>query len=218
MKFGPVPVAEAEGAILAHSVKLPGGRIGKGSVLEADDLARLAEAGMGEVVVARLEEGDVGENASAARLARAIGGAGLKLTAAHTGRVNLKAEAPGVLVVDAEKVRAINAVDPGITLATLAPLTRVTRGLLAGTVKMIPYAVPGAALEAACSDCPPVSGSSSVSSPSLSSLCCSWWWASSSPSTYRPCFPTPLSRSLTSSACGFGRSISARLYSVGSGP
>ena len=150
MKFGPVPVAEAGGAILAHSVKLPGGRIGKGSVLEADDLARLAEAGMGEVVVARLEEGDVGENAAADRLARAIGGAGLELTAAHTGRVNLKAEAPGVLVVDPEKVRAINAVDPGITLATLAPLTRVTRGLLAGTVKMIPYAVPGAALEAAC--------------------------------------------------------------------
>ena len=154
MKFGPVPVAEAEGAVLAHSVRVGGRVLKKGAVLGAEAVVALVTEGMAEVIAARLEPGDVAEDRAAEALARAVvpdaTTAGLKLTVPHTGRVNFKAAAPGVLVVDAEKVRAINAVDPGLTLATLAPLTRVTKGLLAGTVKVIPYAVPGAALEAAC--------------------------------------------------------------------
>ena len=150
MKFGPVPLGEAEGAVLAHSLRAGGRVLKKGAVLGREALAALGAEGLAEVVVARLEPGDVAENEAAEALARAIGGDGLTLTKAHTGRVNFKARGPGVLVVDAGKVRAINAVDPGLTLATLAPFTRVTKGLLAGTVKVIPYAVPGAALEAAC--------------------------------------------------------------------
>ncbi|MBY6152407.1 molybdopterin-binding protein [Vannielia litorea] len=149
MKFGPVPVGEAEGAVLAHSVRAGRRMLKKGAVLGAEAVAALASEGLDEVIVARLEPGDVAEDEAAEALARAVKGSGLKLTAAHTGRVNFKAKGPGVLVVDAAKVRAINAVDPGLTLATLAPYTRVTPGLLAGTVKVIPYAVPGAALEAA---------------------------------------------------------------------
>ena len=43
MQFGPVPLAEAEGAILAHSVPLPeGGRLRKGIVLDGAALARLS--------------------------------------------------------------------------------------------------------------------------------------------------------------------------------
>ncbi|SIN98470.1 molybdopterin-binding protein [Vannielia litorea] len=150
MKFGPVPLREALGAVLAHSVRAGGRVLKKGAVLGPEALAALEAEGLGEVIVARLEPGDVAENVAAEALAKAVQGAGLTLTAAHTGRVNLKAKGPGVLVVDAARVQAINAVDPGITLATLAPYTRVTPGLLAGTVKMIPYAVPAAALEAAC--------------------------------------------------------------------
>ena len=37
MEFGPVPLAQAEGAILAHSVPLPAGRLRKGLVLGAED-------------------------------------------------------------------------------------------------------------------------------------------------------------------------------------
>ena len=41
MKFGPVPVGDAVGAILAHSVKHAGGMFKKGRVLTADDIALL---------------------------------------------------------------------------------------------------------------------------------------------------------------------------------
>lgn len=155
MKFGTVPVGEAEGAILAHSVLLPGGRMRKGHVLRPADVAVLAAAGVADVVVARLGAGDVAEDAAADRLAAALvpdpDAAGLSRSVAFTGRVNLNATVPGVVEVDAAAVHALNLIDPSITLATLAPLTRVWPGLLCGTVKIISYAVDSASLDRACS-------------------------------------------------------------------
>jgi len=153
MQFGPVALDQAEGAVLAHSVMLAEGRLRKGQVLAAADLALLRAEGVAEVVVARLGPGDVAEDAAAATLAQAlVPGAGLGLTRseAFTGRVNLNAVGPGVVEVDAAAVLALNRVDPAITLATLAPLTRVQAGTLVGTVKIIAYGVEAAALAQAC--------------------------------------------------------------------
>ncbi|GAB1478991.1 molybdopterin-binding protein [Paracoccaceae bacterium] len=154
MIFGAVPLDEALGAILAHSLPLAGGRLRKGVVLDDAALALLRAEGVTSVVAARLEPGDVPEDAAAARLAAALVpdpvGQGLRIGPAATGRVNLNAEGPGVVAVDAEAVLRLNRIHPAITLATLAPLTRVTAGTLAGTVKIIAYAVPEAALAAAC--------------------------------------------------------------------
>ncbi|MEI4485915.1 molybdopterin biosynthesis protein [Frigidibacter sp. MR17.14] len=153
MRFGPVALAAAEGAVLAHSAVAGARRIAKGTVLGAAEIAALAAVGQDPVTVAVLEPGDVWEDEAAARLAAALvpdpGAAGLAVTAAHTGRVNLKAMGPGIVELDPEAVLALNMVDPAITLATLQPWQRVTAGTLVGTVKIIAYAVPGAALEAA---------------------------------------------------------------------
>ncbi|HMO71567.1 MAG TPA: molybdopterin biosynthesis protein, partial [Paracoccaceae bacterium] len=73
MRFGPVPLDQAAGAILAHSVPLPGGgRLRKGLVLGPAEVAALAAAGQAAVVVALPEPGDVAEDAAAARLAAAL--------------------------------------------------------------------------------------------------------------------------------------------------
>ena len=154
MRFGPVPLTEAEGAILAHSVPMPEGRLRKGSVLTAPDIALMQRAGIVEVMAARLDPGDVTEDAAAARLAAALVPdpkmAGLTLSQAFTGRVNLNAARPGILRLDPTAVHALNRVHPAITLATLSPLARVAEGQLAGTVKIIAYAVPETALAQAC--------------------------------------------------------------------
>ena len=71
MKFGDTPIDEAEGAILAHSVRLEKAVLKKGRVLSADDIDVLRQAGRTSVVAARLEAGDVGEDAAAAALAAA---------------------------------------------------------------------------------------------------------------------------------------------------
>lgn len=151
MRFGPIPLGAAKGAILAHSHGPTGLR--KGRVLTAEDIAALAAQGVTEITVAQLDPGDLDENAAAARLAAALvpdpAGQALALTAAFTGRVNLNATGPGLVMLDANAIHALNRVDPAITLATLPDLTRVTKGTLVGTVKIISYAVAGAALEQA---------------------------------------------------------------------
>lgn len=154
MRFGAVPPAEAEGAVLAHSLTLAGRKLPKGRILGPDEIGLLTAAGVAEVTVARLNRYDVGEDAAAERLARALvpdpASAHLTLSAPHAGRVNLHASGPGIVVIGVAAVHALNRVDPALTLATLAPFTRVTRGMLVGTVKIIAYGVAGSALDAAC--------------------------------------------------------------------
>ncbi len=160
MKFGLVPLDEAQGAILAHSEATPQGRIAKGRALTARDLAALAAAGLAQVTVARLAPTDVAENEAAKTLARALvpepEAQGLALAGPHAGRVNLTATRPGIVALDPAAIHALNRVDPAITLATLAENARVAAGTLVGTVKIIAYGVDGAALRAATAAAPPI--------------------------------------------------------------
>lgn len=145
MRFGSVPVAEAEGAVLAHSIAAGGLRLKKGRRLGAADLAALEAAGVGAVTVARLDPGDVGEDAAAEAIATALvpERGGLSVSAPYTGRVNLFATVPGVLRVDDTAVNGLNSLDPAITLATLPAFARVAARQMVATVKIIPYAVAG---------------------------------------------------------------------------
>lgn len=158
MEFGAEPTERALGAILAHSLKLPEARLKKGQLLTAADISSLQKAGIGQVTVARLSQDDVSEDVAAARLAAELvpkpDAVGLRLTKAATGRVNVYATSPGVIVLDATDIGALNRVDPMITLATLAPLSRVVPRQLVATIKIIAYAVPEAALAAACAAAP----------------------------------------------------------------
>jgi molybdenum cofactor cytidylyltransferase len=148
MIFGRVPVDEALGTILAHSRSLPGRRLKKGARLDADDVAALRAAGVAEIVAARLDPGDLAEDEAAGAIGGALGAAGIRVAPAATGRSNLHAEAAGLFLPDRGVVDALNAVDPGITLATLAEYEPVEAGRMVATVKIIPLAVAGAAVEA----------------------------------------------------------------------
>lgn len=150
MKFGAVSVADALGAVLAHSL-VAGKRIPKGTILGPDHVAALRYAGFQEVTVAQLEEGDVDENIAAARLAEAMlaGVDGIRATGAGAGRVNLYADHCGLMRIDAGIVHKINGIDPMITVATVPDYHRVDADSMIATIKIISYAVPTTALEAA---------------------------------------------------------------------
>ena len=152
MKFGPVPVAEAAGAILAHSIRLPGGRLRKGVTLDQSHVEALAAAGHDNVVVARLDGGDLHEDDAATALAGALaaGQGALHPGEAFTGRVNLIADGPGVVVLEAEAIHAANLVDPAITVATVPPFHQIHAGGMVATVKIIPYGVKKEAVSRAC--------------------------------------------------------------------
>ena len=149
MRFGPVPLAQAAGALLAHGQQIGRLRLAKGHVLTAIDVAEAAEAGLAELVVARLEPGDVAEDAAAAALAAVLAGPGLAALAPVHGRVNLAAAADGLFTVPPGIVGAVNAVDEALTLATLPAGTRVAAGAIVATIKTIRYAVAQTALNAA---------------------------------------------------------------------
>ncbi len=151
MKFGSTLLAQAEGALLAHATTLADRTLKKGHRLTADDVAALARAGSKEVVTARLEPGDVGEDEAAVRLAEAFRGEGLTVDNAFTGRANLRASAAGLAVVDVERIHAINAIDEAVTIATVAPWQVVPPRAVVAVVKIVPFAVNEAILDSAVS-------------------------------------------------------------------
>lgn len=147
MKFGPLAVDRAEGAILAHSVEIDGKRLRKAHVLTGDDIAALRRNGVTEIIAAVLEPGDVDENAAAQAIVDAIKHPGISARPAATGRVNLHADTAGLFDADAALIDAMNAVDPSITIATLPRFAAVEADQMVATVKIIPYAVAGEILE-----------------------------------------------------------------------
>ncbi|MCB1499504.1 MAG: molybdopterin-binding/glycosyltransferase family 2 protein [Bauldia sp.] len=141
MKFGPLAVEDAKGAILAHSVRHAGGVFKKGTVLGEDQIARLRESGVETVIAARLEADDVHEDESAFRLARALAGEAVRVEPPFTGRSNLYAEAAGVLIVERDRIDRLNRIDPAVTVATLPAHAAVEAGRMIATVKIIPFSV-----------------------------------------------------------------------------
>jgi len=139
--FGRTLLADATGAVLAHTQRLPGGVLRKGAVLDAAAIGMLRDADIPDVIAARLEPGDVGEDPAAARLAQALAASSLTATRANTGRVNLIAGPPGLLRVDQSGLDAVNAVDESLTVATLADAASVAAREMVATIKIIPFAV-----------------------------------------------------------------------------
>lgn len=141
MKFGEAPVSEAEGGLVAHAVVLPDQRLKKGHVLTRQDIRQLQAAGIRQLTIARLEDGDVAENAAASQLAAALTGAEIEAARAFTGRVNLYAKSPGIFHANRDLVDQFNRISPSITLASLANGAFVEAGRMVATVKIIPFAV-----------------------------------------------------------------------------
>jgi molybdenum cofactor cytidylyltransferase len=143
MRFGEIPIDEAAGAILAHSHRLEAKTLKKGRVLTPDDVQVLRDAGYAEIVGARLDPEDIGEDQAANRLAQAVAGDNLTLSKAFTGRANLFAAKSGVVVYDPARLDAFNSVDEAVTLGLVPPYQAVEAGQMVGTLKIIAFAVPG---------------------------------------------------------------------------
>ena len=141
---------QATGHILRHNLFASDGRrlLAKGRRLTASDLNMLKELGLYQVSVAVLEAGDVHEDLAARRLAGLIIGSGLRQTRPVHSRVNLLAEADGIVHVNAEALCALNSIQ-GLTIATLHDTQLVRANKRVATIKIIPFAVPEQALKEA---------------------------------------------------------------------
>ncbi len=141
MKFGPASPADALGCITVHTLRQGSMVLKKGTTIGSAEVEALNKAGVKEIVVVRLEEGDVSEDVAAGDIASAIAGDGVNVERAFTGRSNLFAAQAGVLVVDREAVDNINRVDEAITFATLPAFKAVVTGEMIATVKIVPFGI-----------------------------------------------------------------------------
>lgn len=149
MKFGSLPIEEARGGVAVHSIRKDKLVLKKGTAIGDAEIASLRAAGITEIVVAKLEPGDIGEDEAAKALANAAKGKNVHAEEAFTGRANLFAETSGVLVVDKATIDRLNIIDEAITFATLPAYSPVAEGQMIATAKIIPFAVSGASHAAA---------------------------------------------------------------------
>ncbi len=147
MKFGPVAVKKAEGAILAHSRRISNMTLKKGHLLTKDDIRSFIAEGITELIVARLEPNDISENEAASTITEILAGENVKTSNAFTGRCNLISNTNGLLLFDREKINKINLIDESVTIATSVEYSIITNRQLVATIKIIPFAIPKTILE-----------------------------------------------------------------------
>jgi molybdenum cofactor cytidylyltransferase len=144
---------DVAGRVLVHDL---GPDLRKGTVLTAQHLARVRQAG--DVHVVELEPGDVHEDAAAQRLAAALAGPGLAVQAPVQSQTRLTAKHRGLVRVRSNLVDAINALGY-ISVFTLMDGQAVAEGEEVAGCKVTPVAVPGhliAAAEQICREQGPV--------------------------------------------------------------
>jgi molybdenum cofactor cytidylyltransferase len=140
MKFGLINIEDAEGAILAHSMRVGDLRLSKGITISQAQIAALREAGITQITAAQLGNDDVDENSAAAEIGAALLSDGFHASDPAAGRVNLIAYQAGILMLAPRAINQMNSVDEALTIATLPNHARVDKGALLATVKVIPYA------------------------------------------------------------------------------
>ena len=140
--------ARLVGAILARDLTISGQRWSKGRRLSADDLAVLAAAEAGDPVTILVPEpGELHEDDAAMRLAAAVAGPGLTIRAPVQSRVDLRAEAAGVLNVRIAELERLNRIDP-LEVFTAFDGQVVEKGDLVASVKIAPHLVDAATVDA----------------------------------------------------------------------
>jgi len=147
MIFGNMLAAEAEGAILAHSIHAGDVHFRKGRQLSAADIQTLIAADILKITAIRLETDDVPEDDAALALACAIAGPHVTVSEAFTGRANLFATSAGVVTIDRQRITRLNLLGEALTIATLQPFDRVESRQMLATIKVIPFSVPRSQLD-----------------------------------------------------------------------
>src|SRR3954462_15488444 len=152
MKFHAAGQPDAIGGVTVHTLRHGPLVLKKGTTIGPAEVEALIRAGVKEIVVVRLEEGEVSEDVAAASIAQAVAGDGVHVERAFTGRANLFAARAGVLVVDRSAVDRINGVNGAISFATFSAFKPVVEGEMIATVKLIPFGVQARLRDAAVAE------------------------------------------------------------------
>jgi molybdopterin biosynthesis enzyme len=149
-----IPVEEAIGMPLAHDITeiVPGKHKGpafrRGHIVQREDISKLLDVGKRHLYVIELDKDELHEEDAARRLAKAAAGLNLKLTQPVEGRVNLLAEIPGLLKIDADLLYRFNSLGD-LMMATLLSNRYVRQGEVVAGTRTIPVVVKEALIQQA---------------------------------------------------------------------
>ncbi len=148
-----IPVQEAVGSVLCHDITriAPGEAKGpafrKGHIVEEGDIPLLLSIGKEHLYVFEPQPGLLHEDDAARRITAAAMGANLRLTEPKEGRINALAACQGLVVVDVERLLAINNLGQ-VTFATIHTMQEVAEGQSVAGARVVPLLADEAQVEA----------------------------------------------------------------------
>ncbi len=138
-----IPVEQAVGTVLCHDITriVPGQSKGpayrKGHIITAEDVPVLLKIGKEHVFVLEMPPDHVHEDKAARRLAAAAAGPGIRLDEPSEGKVNLIAEADGLLCINVAALDALNSIED-VVFGTLHTHIMVKAGQLVAGTRVVP--------------------------------------------------------------------------------
>ncbi len=141
-----ISVHNAVGMVLCHDIteivpgKFKGRAFKKGHVVRSEDIQKLLDIGKEHLYVWELDENTLHENEAALRIARSAAGPGIILSDPVEGKVELKAEWPGLLKINTAALAAINEVDE-VVLASIHSNQLVDAGRTIAGCRVVPLVI-----------------------------------------------------------------------------
>lgn len=150
MRLLRIPVTEAEGEILAHSLKVDGRKLRKGQRLGQVDCLTLSRSDTEFVTVVRVEDIDLDENEAAERAARAACGNGAFTGRISRGRCEVVARWDGLAVLNEWLIETTNLESELLGISTIASDSRVSAGQAIASCKVVPPAIAAGTVNRVC--------------------------------------------------------------------
>ena len=147
-----VNVKASRGQVLGCTIYRAGGKklLGKGHLVNQEDLKLLRGEGIDEVWVTRLEDGEVPEDEAVVAVAGELGCGALQTNFTPGGRANAIATQPVCVLIDEALLREINCTS-AIAIATVPNFSYLDAGQRIAAIKSVPFAVPKDQLDAVVS-------------------------------------------------------------------
>ncbi len=141
MFFGKISVKNSKGNILAHTLNVNNKKLSKGKIISREDIKLLINSGYETITCAVSDKNDIHEDKIAKLSGKLFSNNSIIIEEPFTGRANLLAKKSGLLVIDERTINKFNSTSEHITLATLNNYSRINKGDMIATIKIIPFYV-----------------------------------------------------------------------------
>ncbi len=149
-----IPTTQAVGHVLCHDItrivkdECKGVAFAKGHIVRQEDIPALLALGKDHLYVWEKQPGMLHENEAAERLYALCAGAHVAPTGIKEGKISCIAQTDGVLMIDVEKLHAINAIGE-IIIATQHSGFMVKKGEQLAAMRVIPLVIDAKKIERA---------------------------------------------------------------------